>query len=98
MSGEPFAELRRQRLRVRGRVQGVGFRWFVQARARALGVTGWVQNLADGDVLCEAQAPAAALGAFAAELQKGPRHARVDAVDVEEMPRRDGENAFEITG
>jgi acylphosphatase len=42
---------------IRGRVQGVGFRWWVRSRALALGLTGWAENLADGRVKVVAQGP-----------------------------------------
>lgn len=65
----------------RGRVQGVGFRWFVRERARALGVTGWVRNNGDGSVEVAARGPADALRALAAALREGPRGAHVTSLD-----------------
>ena len=70
------------RLRIRGRVQGVGYRdWAVQA-ARNLGLTGWVRNLADGSVDSVAQGTRSAVDAFVAACQAGPPLARVTAVDT----------------
>jgi acylphosphatase len=66
--------------RIEGRVQGVGFRAFVRARARALGVSGWVCNLPDGSVAVAFAASDEATGAFSAELQKGPPGAAVAQV------------------
>ena len=88
----------RRRLRIEGRVQGVGFRWFTCEVARATGVAGWVRNLHDGSVLCEAQGGAAALDAFAARLRQGPRHARVARVEVEDLEPEPGASGFEISG
>lgn len=68
----------RMRIEIRGRVQGVGFRWFTQRAARRIGVTGFVQNQPDGSVLCEAEGAEADLQALLAELRQGPRGARVD--------------------
>jgi acylphosphatase len=69
--------------RVRGRVQGVGFRWFVEREAATLGVAGWVRNRADGSVEVLAQGTREQLFALGAKLHEGPRAARVD--DVEEF-------------
>lgn len=71
----------RLRLVVRGRVQGVGFRWFVRERARAAGLAGWVRNNADGSVELEASGPAAALAKLRDAVATGPAGARVDDVD-----------------
>jgi acylphosphatase len=65
---------------VRGRVQGVGFRWFVLDVARELDLRGWVANEADGSVLCVAEGPREDLEALLAELSRGPAGARVDRV------------------
>jgi acylphosphatase len=65
---------------VRGRVQGVGFRWFVQRAGYRLGVSGHVCNLRDGGVEAHARGTAPALEAFEAALWKGPPSSRVDAV------------------
>lgn len=63
-----------------GRVQGVGFRWFVLDAARRLELGGWVANEADGSVRCVAQGPRAALDALLRELATGPLGARVERV------------------
>ena len=70
---------------VRGRVQGVGFRYFVVRRALELGVAGWVANQADGSVRCVAEGPRAALDALEAALRDGPTGAIVDVVDAVRM-------------
>lgn len=71
---------------VRGRVQGVGFRYFVVRRAIELGIVGWVANAADGSVRCVAEGPLERLDALAEALGSGPLGAIVDAVDVVRMP------------
>lgn len=71
---------------VRGRVQGVGFRYFVVRRAIELGVVGWVANAADGSVRCVAEGPLERLDTLAEALSSGPLGAIVDAVDVVRMP------------
>jgi acylphosphatase len=70
---------------VRGRVQGVGFRWFVREHARGLGVKGWVRNHADGSVEVAAEGDAASLDRLRECLARGPTGARVAAVD--DLPR-----------
>jgi acylphosphatase len=66
---------------VRGRVQGVGFRWFVRERARELGVRGWVRNRGDGSVEIEAEGDLGSLDQLRKALWKGPSGSRVSAVD-----------------
>lgn len=67
---------------VRGRVQGVGFRYFTQTTAETYGVVGWVRNEADGSVCGEAQGSPESLDAFLAALREGPRFGRVDALET----------------
>jgi acylphosphatase len=71
------------RVVVRGRVQGVGFRDFVEVRARALGLAGYVRNLEDGrSVEVVAEGPRDKLDRFIGTLHSGPGMSRVDTVDV----------------
>jgi acylphosphatase len=72
--------------RVRGRVQGVGFRYFVEHSANALALAGWVRNLDDGGVEVYAIGNAAQLSELAGLLWKGPRWAEVRGVDESEAP------------
>ena len=65
---------------VRGRVQGVGFRYFAQAAAERLGVHGFVRNLHSGDVEVHAEADDVMLALFKRELERGPRMARVTEI------------------
>lgn len=73
-----------RRFLVSGRVQGVFFRASTCDTARALGVGGWVRNLPDGRVELVACGEPAQLDALTAWLWKGPPHARVDAVTVQD--------------
>ena len=66
---------------VRGRVQGVGFRYFVQREAGRLELAGWVRNLDDGCVEVHAQGPVARLDELAAALHRGPRFSEVRGVE-----------------
>lgn len=71
----------RRAFRVRGRVQGVGFRWWARRRARELGLRGLVCNRPDGSVEVEVLGPPDAVERFRALLTQGPPAARVDAVE-----------------
>lgn len=76
----------RGRYLVRGRVQGVGFRWFVVQLAERLGLAGLVRNLPDGTVEVLVEGGKEALGELEAALGHGPRLARVDGVDKSDIP------------
>ena len=81
---------------VHGRVQGVGFRWFVLRRASELGLVGWVANDASGAVRVVVEGSPEAVDAMASELSSGPPGAIVDHVEGV-FPAPTGEfNRFEI--
>jgi acylphosphatase len=63
---------------IQGRVQGVGFRWFVQREAGELDLRGWVRNTEDGDVEVVAAGNQSELAELRASLRRGPRGSRVD--------------------
>jgi acylphosphatase len=86
--------MRRVAAKIAGRVQGVGFRASTAREARALGLTGWVANRADGTVVLEAQGDAAAIDALVAWCGRGPPAARVTGVVVEERAPVVGEVGF----
>jgi acylphosphatase len=73
-----------RRYYIRGRVQGVGFRNFVERAASSLGVSGWVRNLDDGSVEVYAAGSPEQLAELASFLWKGPRWAEVRGVDESE--------------
>jgi acylphosphatase len=83
---------------VRGRVQGVGFRWFVQREAAALGLVGWVRNNVDGAVEVLASGSDQQLAALEAKLKQGPRAARVDNVEVSAAETPPNLSEFRIEG
>ena len=87
-----------RRFVVRGRVQGVGFRWFVEREAHILGIAGWVRNNADGSVEIMAQGTRDQLSGLRSRLREGPRASRVDAVDESEAKPADGVTSFRIEG
>jgi acylphosphatase len=68
--------------RVTGRVHGVGFRYFVFREAQALGLVGWVANLADGSVQCVAEGPRDRLEALLERLRNGPPSAIVEGIST----------------
>jgi acylphosphatase len=68
------------RLEIEGRVQGVGFRWWTQHQARALGLCGWVRNRRDGSVEALAIGEATALDQLERLCWQGPSAARVTSV------------------
>ncbi|HUJ48987.1 MAG TPA: acylphosphatase [Bryobacteraceae bacterium] len=70
--------------RIRGRVQGVGFRYFAEKAAQQLGVSGWVRNDDDGSVEVYAVGNAEQLAELAGMLRRGPRWAEVRGVDESE--------------
>jgi acylphosphatase len=87
-----------KRFIVRGRVQGVGFRWFVEREAHMLGVAGWVRNNSDGSVEVLAQGTRDQLAGLHSHLREGPRAARVDNVEVSEANPTAGISSFRIEG
>ena len=85
---------------VKGRVQGVGFRWFVHREAADLGLRGWVRNNADGTVELVAAGTPEDLEELRAALRRGSRGSRVDAVVEHELVEAEAEGlgAFAIEG
>jgi acylphosphatase len=69
------------RLIVRGRVQGVGYRWWAAREAQRLGLDGWVRNRRDGAVELVAAGAAEAVEALVEACWRGPESARVTAID-----------------
>lgn len=72
--------MQRLHVRVSGRVQGVGFRWFTREEARRLGLSGWVTNLENGDVEVSAGGEASSLERLRRALEVGPTGAGVMSV------------------
>jgi acylphosphatase len=87
-----------RRFVIRGRVQGVGFRWFVSDVAQREAVAGWVRNRPDGSVEAHVQGEADAVARFEQALRRGPRAARVDGVDGRAVEPDAAERDFRIAG
>jgi acylphosphatase len=81
---------------VHGRVQGVGFRWFVRTVAAQLGVVGWVANEPSGSVRVVAEGDPANIAALARALGQGPSGAYVERVDGETSAATGAFTSFEI--
>lgn len=72
-------------IKISGRVQGVGFRYFVVQKAKETGITGWVKNTVDGGVLVLAQGSEFDLETFTDYLKIGPALSRVDRIAVNKI-------------
>jgi len=85
---------------IRGRVQGVGFRWFVHREAAELGLNGWVRNTENGEVEVVASGAPEQVEDLRAELHKGSRGSRVDAVIEHELAESEAASLgpFQIEG
>jgi acylphosphatase len=87
-----------RRFLVRGRVQGVGFRWFVEREAHILGIAGWVRNNSDASVEILAMGTRDQLAGLRSRLREGPRAARVDNVEEFDAKPISGLTTFRIEG
>lgn len=87
-----------RRFLVRGRVQGVGFRWFVEREAHILNIAGWVRNNSNGTVEVLAQGTRDQLAGLRSRLHEGPRASRVDDVEESEAEPIQGLSSFHIEG
>ena len=74
------------KIRVTGKVQGVGFRWSAATRARSLGIMGFIKNLPDGDVYIEAEGPGEQLNTFVEWCKQGPGFSFVESLNVDSFP------------
>jgi acylphosphatase len=72
-------------INITGRVQGVGFRYFVHQKANEMGITGWVKNSVEGGVIIVAQGIEPELKTFIDYLYIGPTRSRVDRITVNKM-------------
>ena len=87
----------RKFINVDGRVQGVGFRYFVQMTAREIGITGWVKNNTDGSVSMEIQGTTEMLDKLTEKIKRGNGVSRVEHMNIEDREIEKGANKFVIT-
>ena len=85
---------------IQGRVQGVGFRWYVHREASELDLRGWVRNTEDGDVEVVVHGEEPDLNELRASLRRGPRGGRVDRVVEHVLAETEAANltSFRIEG
>jgi acylphosphatase len=85
---------------IQGRVQGVGFRWYVHREASELDLRGWVRNTEDGEVEVVASGEQAELAELRASLRRGPRGSRVDRLIEHRLDESEAEglSSFQIEG
>jgi acylphosphatase len=85
---------------IQGRVQGVGFRWFVQREAGLHDLRGWVSNTEEGEVEVVAAGSAEVLAELRAKLSQGPRGARVDRLVEHQLADSEADelSSFRIDG
>jgi acylphosphatase len=85
---------------IQGRVQGVGFRWFVHREASELDLRGWVRNTEDGDVEVVASGSKEDLAELRESLRRGPRGSRVDRLIEHYLDDSEAKNlsVFRIEG
>ncbi|MCF0110465.1 MAG: acylphosphatase [Erysipelotrichaceae bacterium] len=88
--------MKRFQLYVRGRVQGVGFRYTCQARALTYHLTGYCENFPDGTVYVEIQGNEEDCYNFIRETQKPDRFIRVDDIEIHELPVNPKETRFKV--
>lgn len=83
-------------IRVQGRVQGVGFRFYTQDLAANLGLSGWVENIDGGAVEIEVQGATNDIDSFIESVKIGPTLAYVKSIDITEIPVITNEDEFII--
>ncbi|MGI8704548.1 MAG: acylphosphatase [Sphingomicrobium sp.] len=84
-----------RKVRLTGRVQGVFFRAWTETQARELGVSGWVRNCDDGSVEAHVEGDDAAVRQLTERMRQGPPSAKVEDVQVENVPA-EGFDRFEV--
>ncbi len=81
----------------KGRVQGVGFRWYTVQTARSFNVNGYVKNLPNGDVAVEAEGEKQSVIDFIHKLRNGPAAAHVTDVQIDELPYENRFDNFDVS-
>lgn len=91
-----MTDIRGVQVIIEGRVQGVGFRYFVREQATSLGLSGWVRNTFDGKVESYAEGPVEKLEIWLAKLQQGPRSAFVTQIYKDWLEAKGTYKSFQI--
>ena len=91
-----MGNIKRVRVTISGRVQGVGFRYFTQREGERLGLVGWVKNLPNGGVEMEAEGDEAQVDAFVEAMRRGPPASRVLDCQIVEIPANRRDVAFDV--
>ncbi len=91
-----MGNIKRVRVIISGRVQGVGFRYVTQREGERLGLVGWVKNLPNGDVEAEAEGDEAQVAEFVKSMRRGPATSRVLSCQVDEIPATHWDIVFGI--
>ncbi|MDE2800827.1 MAG: acylphosphatase [Gemmatimonadota bacterium] len=91
-----MGNIKRIRVTISGRVQGVGFRYFTQREGERLGLVGWVKNLSNGDVKAEAEGNETQVDAFVEAIRRGPPASRILNFQIVEIPANHRDVGFDI--
>ena len=91
-----MGNIKRVRVTISGRVQGVGFRYFTRREGERLGLVGWVKNFPNGDVEAEAEGDEAQVDTFVEAIRRGPPASRILNYQINEIPANHRDVAFDI--
>jgi acylphosphatase len=83
-------------IRVHGKVQGVGFRFYATRVARRLGLTGWIRNQRDGTVDAAVEGESEKIDEWIEEIREGPRYAEVTSIEQETRPAQGKFTEFDV--
>jgi len=87
-----------KRITVHGRVQGVGFRYFVRDAGKKRGLTGDARNCPDGTVEIIVEGDASEINGFLKEVERGPARSRVERIEISDFPAQSAYNSFLVEG
>jgi len=90
-------DIKTYRILISGRVQGVGYRYFVEEKAALYKIKGYVKNTMDNNVEVVCQGPGKILDIFMDIIKKGPAFARVEKINIEEVEKSHNYGAFRIS-
>ena len=83
-------------IKIHGKVQGVGYRFYATRVARRLGLKGWIQNLRDGSVEAMVEGEGPTIDEWITEIKEGPRYAEVVRIDQERRDNAGPLNEFDV--